>query len=64
MSGRTSESVIDRVEVRKTRGGAKPATPVRLAWLTSRDVEAAALARLARKGYDWSCPQAQGRRSA
>ena len=54
MIGHPTDSVINRFEDLTAGGGAGAGRVVRPSGLTSRDIEAEALVRLARRGYDWS----------
>ena len=54
MIGHPTDSVIDRFEDLTAGVGAGASRAVRPSGLTSRDIEAEALVRLARRGYDWS----------
>jgi hypothetical protein len=67
MIGYPTDSVINRFEdltpgVGMTaRGGVKARGPARRFPLTSRDIEAEVLVRLAHKGYDWTGTLDEGR---
>ena len=56
-------SVIDRFEDLTAGVGSGASRVVRPSGLTSRDIEAEALARLARRGYDWSGTLGRRRRA-
>ena len=52
MIGHPKDSVINRLEDLTAGGGAGAGRVVRPSGLTSRDIEAEALVRLTRRGYD------------
>jgi hypothetical protein len=54
MIGPATDGLIDRFEDLTADLGSAVDRPVRPAGLTSRDIEAEAQVRLARRGYDWS----------
>ena len=61
--GRSANGVINRFEGLTAGVGAGASRVVRPSSLTSRDIEAEVLVRLARRGYDWS-GTLRGRRRA
>ena len=63
MIGHPTDSVINRSEDLTASGGAGAGRVVRPSGLTSRDIEAEALVRLARRGYDWSGTLRRGRKT-
>jgi hypothetical protein len=63
MIGHPMDSVIDRFEDLTAALGAGAIRVVRPSSLTSRDIEAEALVRLARRGYDWSGTLGRRRRA-
>ena len=61
--GHPMDSVINQFEDLTAGGGAGAGRVVRPSGLTSRDIEAEALVRLARRGYDWSGTLRRGRKT-
>jgi hypothetical protein len=57
------DGVIDRFEYPSAGLGARMGRVVLPSALTSRDIEAEALVRLARRGYDWSGAPRKRRRA-
>ncbi len=54
MIGHANKRIINRFEESTTGAGARSVDPIRPGGYTVRDIEAEALVRLARKGYDWT----------
>jgi hypothetical protein len=63
MIGHPTDSISNRFEDLTADLGAGAIRVVRRSSLTSRDIEAEALVRLARRGYDWSGTQGRRRRA-
>ena len=61
--GQPTNGVINRFEGLTAGVGAGASRVVRPSSLTSRDIEAEVLVRLARKGYDWSGTLGRRRRA-
>jgi hypothetical protein len=59
----SADGAIDRFERLAAGFGAGAGRAVLLSHLTSRDIQAEALARLARLGYDWSGTPGKRRRA-
>ena len=63
MIGQPPKTVVNRFEDLTAGGGAGVRRGVRPSGLTSRDIEAEAFLRLARRGYDWTDTLGRRRRA-